>query len=157
MSFFVVFFVYSLPLFVFSSKWRICWMAPIKIHYYDGFYSVWWYHEWTVKTFMSEQSLVNDAPSALSLNLFIFSFTYIQPELIYIQPSYLYSSRFICIQSYLICIQSNLIFIQCPLLYSVFNTMWNDIVLQMFSCLKFKKHQIELEIRKTYRKWKVIL
>ena len=41
---------------------------------------------------MSEQSLVSDAPSALSLNLFIFSFTCIQPELIYIQPSYLYSA-----------------------------------------------------------------
>ena len=156
MSFFVVFFVYSLPLFVFSSKWRICWMAPIKIHYYDGFYSVWWYHEWTVKTFISEQSRVNDAPWALSLNLFIFSLTYIKPELIYIQPSYLYSAA-LFVFSHILYVFNLILSLLSPLLYSVLNTMWNDIVLQMFSCLKFKKHQIELEIRKTYRKWKVIL
>ena len=106
-------------------------------------------HEWTVT---SERRPLGIKSQLIYIQFHLYSaWTYLYSAILFI------FSRFICIQSYLICIQSNLIFIQSPLLYSVLNTMWNDIVLQMFSCLKFKKHQIELEIRKTYRKWKVIL
>ena len=50
MSLFMLFFVYSLPL----SKWRTCWMVPIKIHNIamEGILMIswaWWYHEWTVQ------------------------------------------------------------------------------------------------------------
>ena len=32
-------------------NWCTCWMTPIKIHNtaISGRYSVWWYHEWTVR------------------------------------------------------------------------------------------------------------
>ena len=43
MPIFVAFFVNYLPL----TRWRTCWIAPVKIH--NIAMTVWWYHEWTVK------------------------------------------------------------------------------------------------------------
>ena len=40
-------------------------------------------------------------------------------------------------------------------MYSVSHTVWEDIVLQILSCGKFRKHQIELEIKKMNRNTKI--
>ena len=40
-------------------------------------------------------------------------------------------------------------------MYSVSHTVWEDNVLQILSCSKFRKHQIELEIKKMNRNTKI--
>ena len=84
-----------------------------------------------------------------SLVLFIFS------HLIYIQLSCMDSVTSLCMSHILHALSLILYLFSLIFLYSVSHIVCEDIMPQILSCSKFRKHQIELEIKKTYINTKI--